>query len=137
MRWQPYGLGRILYYSSSYLCLKEKIPYTHWGINFILILVPVGYWYIHTRICDPHVGILRDPYKIPITTKSVLHYIIRKSFRNTWIHNHWSTNAAKSESIGNQWLHGSSSTRTSLFFNRTFITLQIGRRETICDGSVY
>jgi len=47
------------------------------------------------------------------------------------------TNATESKSVGNRWLHGSSSTGTSLFLNRTFVTLQMGRRETICDGTVY
>jgi len=31
------------------------------------------------------------------------------------------TNAVESESVGNQWLHGSSSTGTSLFLNRTLV----------------
>jgi len=47
------------------------------------------------------------------------------------------TNIVESESVSNWWLHGSSSTGTSLFVNRTFVTLQIGRRKTIYDDSIY
>jgi len=85
----------------------------------------------------PLIIILGDPYKISITTKNTLRYIIKKILG---IHGSIiidQTNAVKSESVGNRWLRGSSSTGTSLFLNRTFITLQMGRRETICDGLVY
>jgi len=47
------------------------------------------------------------------------------------------TNTLKSESVGNRWLHGSFSTETFLFFNRTFVTIQIRRREIMCNDLVY
>ena len=36
----------------------------------------------------------------------------------------YETNVAESESVDNRWLHDSSLTETSLFLNRTYVTLK-------------
>ena len=85
----------------------------------------------------PLVGILGDPYKIPIITRNALRRLSRRVLGILGSIMIDQTNTTESESLSNGWFYGSSSTRTSLFLTRTFITLQIGTREIICDDSVY
>ena len=89
------------------------------------------------EVLIPIIGVLGDLYKILITIRNTLVRLSRKFLEIPESIMIDQTNVVESESVGNWWLHGFPSTRTSLFLNRTFVTLHTGRRETICDSSVY